>query len=141
MSPAASALLREARAHGVKLAVRHGSVLLRGTCPAGLRERLREHRGDLLALLPRLPALLPAGALPDDPPTGWTYCRRGVLAGLWVGPDGELAANPALRFLESEATSSPGVPPTVGGEPMRTEPRQTESRLPYLKEAKSERLS
>lgn len=38
-------------------------------------------------------ALLPAGADPDRPPTGWTFVRRGAMSGLWLGPDGALATS------------------------------------------------
>ena len=38
-------------------------------------------------------AILPEGATPDHPPSGWTYVHIGSLKGCWLGPGGALAAS------------------------------------------------
>lgn len=105
MTAAALALLQELAALGVTVRSRGPDLVLRpaSALDPALRERLRAHKADLLALLAARAApppgdgltrwaVLPEGADPAAPPRGWTYCRRGRLRGCWVGPDGELAA-------------------------------------------------
>lgn len=116
----APALLAQARALGAELFVEDGRVRIRGPgrIPPELRGALRERTDQLRALLqgrsepyhdsrPATPeqhsrvsacigaasvklALLPAGADPENPPSGWSFFRHGPLSGLWIGPNGEL---------------------------------------------------